>query len=111
MGQLNRLLNDFKKILDKYDWDNYTYLSPVYLFNSLFNDTLGSLSLYSINYKKRFEKYELDENFTKNGKIHYTLIRKKQNNEKEINLISEKSKNENDETLLIFCIPNGCCYE
>ena len=116
LGQLNRLLNDFKKILDKYDWDNYTFMSPAYLFNSFFNDTFSSLSLNSIRFKKRFEEYELDENFTKNGKIHYTLIRKKQNinndnNEKEINLISEKSKNENDEKLLIFCIPNGCCYE
>ena len=116
LGQLNRLLNEFKKILDKYDWDYYTFMSPAYLFNSLFNDTFGSLSLFSISFKKRFEKYELDENFTKNGKIHYTLIRKKQNinivnDEKEINLISEKSKNENDETLLIFCIPNACCYE
>ncbi len=123
--QLNILLRDFQKTIDKYDWNNYTYMSPAYLYNLLFNDTFGSLSLYSLQFKKKYENYELEENFTPNGKIHYTLLRKKRsNNIENINnndnndiqkendiIISKDSKNENDGALLIFCLPNGGCYE
>ena len=68
--------NELLPIIEKYNWDNYTYMSPAYIFNLLFNDTFGSLSLYSLQFKKNFQDYLLEENYTSNGKIHYTLIRK-----------------------------------
>ena len=116
--QLNMLLKDFQKKVEKYDLCNYTYLSPAYLYNILFNDTFGSLSLNSIQFKKRLEEYNLEENFTPKNKIHYTLVTNKFDN-KEIknncnildnNLISENI-NFNESPLIIFCMPNGGCYE
>jgi hypothetical protein len=123
--QLNALLNNFKNTIAKYDWDNYTYMSPAYLYNLLFNDTFGSLSLYALQFKKKFEKYETEEHFSPNGKIHYTLIKKSKSipnkiendNNNDIktdnNIIIDhtKNENENDGVLLIFCLPNGGCYE
>ena len=117
LTQLNMLLKEFENIIAKYDWDNYTYMSPYYLYNLLFNDTFGSLDLYHLQLKKKLEEYEVEENFTPKGKIHYTLVRNNQNkninnNDKisENNLISENSKN-NDGALMLFCLPNGGCYE
>ena len=110
LTHLNMLLKEYKKIISKYDWDNYTYMSPSYLFNLLFNDTFGSLSFYSIQFKKRLQNYEFEEKFTPKGKVHYTLIRNKK--EKENNLIEENNiKNVTDDKLLLFCLPNGGCYE
>ena len=121
--QLKSLLVRFRNIIDKYDMSNYTFMSPAYLFNIFLNDTFGSLSLYSLQFKKNFENYILEENFTPKGKIHYTLIRRKKinneiNNEdnkiKNNDLISENSNSNNnfdDGILLIFCLPNGGIYE
>jgi len=116
LNQLNILLNEFLNTISKYDWNNYTYMSPSYLYNLIFNDTFGSLSLYSLQFKKKIEEYQYEENFTPQGKIHYTLLINKQrannnNNKKENNLISENDDENNDGTLLIFCLPNGGCYE
>ena len=116
LNQLNILLNEFLNIIAKYDWNNYTYMSPSYLYNLIFNDTFGSLSLYSLQFKKKIEEYQYEENFTPQGKIHYTLLINKQrangNNKKiENNLISENDDKKNDGTLLLFCLPNGGCYE
>ena len=128
LNQLLILLNQYKKIISEYNIINYTYMSPAYLFNLFSNDTFGSLSLYSLQFKKNFEKYILEENFTPNGKIHYTLIRNKNKNENENknedddknnsisnennNLIIENSNNNLDDgPLLIFCLPNGALYE
>ena len=119
LAQLNMLLKDYKKTIDKYDYDNYTYLSPSYLYNLLSNDTFGSLSLNSLQFKSRFEQYNLEENFTPKNKIYYTLISPKNNNinnniktdkNSENNLISE-NPNDIDRNLMIFCLPNGGCYE
>lgn len=119
--QLKHLLVKFRNIIDKYDMSNYTFMSPAYLFNLFFNDTFGSLSLYSLQFKKNLENYQLEENFTSKGKIHYTLIRKKhiinENNDddkekKEKDLISENSNNNFDDGVLcIFCLPNGGIFE
>ena len=120
--QLKNLLVRFRSMIDKYDISNYTFMSPAYLFNLFFNDTFGSLSLYSLQFKKNFENYLLEENFTPKGKIHYTLIRRKNNIINEIgnddnktknnDLISENSNNSfRDGILLIFCLPNGGVYE
>ena len=119
--QLKSLLVRFHNIIDKYDISNYTFMSPAYLFNLFFNDTFGSLSLYSLQFKKNNENYQLEENFTPKGKIHYALIRRKSitneigkdNNEiKNNDLISENSSNNADDgILLIFCLPNGGIYE
>ena len=116
--------NELLPIIEKYNWDNYTYMSPAYIFNLLFNDTFGSLSLYSLQFKKNFQDYLLEENYTSNGKIHYTLIRKvkkgnnSDENSNELNEIKTeenllmKEKEENDDgTLLFFSLPNGGCYE
>ena len=113
LTQLNMLLKELGQIIAKYDWDNYTYMSPAYLFNLLFNDTFGSLSLYHIQYRKKLEGYEVEENFTRKGKIHYIFIRKtsnKSNNNNENDLISDNS-NKNVGTLMLFCLPNGGCFE
>ena len=119
--QLKNLLVRFHNIIDRYDMNNYTFMSPAYLFNLFFNDTFGSLSLYSLQFKKNLEDYILEENFTPKGKIHYTLIRKKNiineiNNEeqkiKNNDLISENSTNYFDDGILfIFCLPNGGIFE
>ena len=118
----NVLNNEILPIIAKYDWENYTYMSPAYLYNLIFNDTFGSLSLYSMQFKRNFQEYLLEENYTPNGKIHYTLIRNLKNdnnkeliNKNEINieensLIKEK-ENKDDGNLLFFCLPNGGCYE
>ena len=116
--QLNMLLKDFQKRVEKYDLCNYTYLSPSYLYNILFNDTFGSISLNSIQFKRRIEEYYFEENFTTKNKIHYTLVTNKykkkeiknNGNISENNLISENS-NINEGPLIIFCMPNGGCYE
>ena len=111
-AQLNMLLNEIKKTIAKYDWENYTYMSPYYLYNVFFNDTFGSLSLYSFQFKRKFENYQIEQNFTPKGKIHYCLLRnnnyKRKNDENDLN--SENNKN-NDGALMIFCLPNGGCYE
>ena len=113
---LKLLLKDCLKIIDKYDEDNYTYLSPAYLYNMLFNDTFASLSLHSLLFKRRVEDFQIEENFTPKGKNHYTLIQNKQNiniinnDNNNNNLLFENSKNGNN-TLLFFCLPNGGCYE
>ena len=110
-AHLNMLLNEIKKTIAKYDWENYTYMSPAYLYNLFFNDTFGSLSLYSLQFKKKFEDYQIEQNFTPKGKVHYSLIRNyNYQNNNENDLISENSKN-NDGPLMIFCLPNGGCYE
>ena len=125
LTQLKILINnELLPIIEKYNWDNYTYMSPAYIFNLLFNDTFGSLSLYSLQFKKNFQDYLLEENYTSNGKIHYTLIRKvkkgnnSDENSNELNEIKTeenllmKEKEENDDgTLLFFSLPNGGCYE
>ena len=127
--QLNMILRQIQSIIAKYDWDNYTYMSPSYLCNLLFNDTFGSLSLNALNFKRKLKEYHLEENFTKKNKIHYTLVRNKiDNNNKSIdkssennlssenniisesNLISDNSDSK-DALLMIFCLPNGGCYE
>ena len=113
LAQLNMLLKELGQIIAKYDWDNYTYMSPAYLFNLLFNDTFGSLSLYHLQLKKKLEQYEVEENFTPKGKIHYMLIRNNSNTKNtnnENDLILDNS-NKNDGTLMLFCLPNGGCYE
>ena len=114
----NRLLTQFKNMLEKYDWENYTYMSPAYVYNLLFNDTFGSLSLYSIQYKLKFEEYESEENFTRNGKIHYCLVlntKKKKNNDNEFDdskvLLENTNETYGQNVLLIFCLPNGCIFE
>ena len=119
--QLKLLLNEFQNIIEKYDKSNYTYMSPFYLFNLFFNDTFGSLSLYSLQFKKNFEKYQIDEDFTPNGKIHYSLIRNKNNiNNDNINDNTNSNTNDNninldnnkdDGVLMIFCLPNATLYE
>ena len=124
LKQLKILLEEYQKIIAKYDIENYTYMSPAYLFNIIFNDTFGSLSLYSLKFKRKFKEYKLEENFTPKGKIHYTLIRNlninnninneidNNNNNIDNNLISENSKNNLDDgVLMIFCLPNGSIYE
>ena len=116
--QLNMLLKDYQQKLAKYDWDNYTYASPSYFCNLLSNDTFGSLSLLSIQFKKKFEEYHLEDNFTSKNKIHYTLISNNKNGNNNIstdksldnNLIDENSYS-NERNLMIFCLPNGGCYE
>ena len=122
ISQLKKLLVEYQQIIEAYDIKNYTYMSPFYLFNLIFNDTFGSLSLYSLQFKKNYEDYQLENNFTPKGKIHYTLIIKK-NDEKAINisndnsnednnLIKENTKNNSDNgVLMIFCLPNGSLYE
>ena len=117
--QLKLRINEMLALIEKYNWENYTYMSPAYIWNLLFNDTFGSLSLYSLQFKKNFQEYSLEENYTPNGKIHYTLIRNnkenKNNNKIEIaeenNLIEESDKQDDDGVLLFFCLPNGGCYE
>ena len=101
--KLNMLLKIYKNIIEKYDMKNYTYLSPSYLFNEIFNDTFGSLSLYSFQFKNKFEKYIIEENFTPKGKVHYTLL----TNIQKDNINSKQNNN----VLLLFCLPNGGCYE
>ena len=66
--KLNMLLKIYKNIIEKYDMKNYTYLSPSYFFNALFNDTFGSLSLYTFQFKHKFERYIVEKNFTQKGK-------------------------------------------
>jgi hypothetical protein len=124
LTQLKILINnELLPIIEDYDWDNYTFMSPAYIFNSIFNDTFGSLSLYSFLFKKNFQDYSLEENYSSNGKIHYTLIRnlKSINNDNKANeiddinteenlLIKEKEK-QDDGTLIFFSLPNGGCYE
>ena len=68
--QLRLRIFEMLAFIEKYSWDNYTYMSPAYIWNLLFNDTFGSLSLYSMQFKKNFQEYSLEENFTPNGKIH-----------------------------------------
>ena len=118
LNHLIMLLNEYKKIIEKYDINNYTYMSPVYLYNLLLNDTFGSLSLFSIQFKERLKDYQLEENFTKKGKVHYTLIQKNKNINIDINteksdnnLILDNSKIENNDVLLLFCLPNGGIFE
>ena len=122
LKQLKILLLQYQEIISKYDINNYTFMSPAYLFNLFFNDTFGSLSLYSLQFKRKLKEYILEENFTPNGKIHYTLIRKLNNdndisnesnfNNQDNNLILENSKNNLDDgVLMIFCLPNGSIYE
>jgi hypothetical protein len=125
LTQLKILINnELLPIIEKYNWENYTYMSPAYIFNLLFNDTFGSLSLYSLQFKKNFQDYLLEENYTSNGKIHYTLIRKvkKGNNvsensnelneiNTEENLLMKEEEQNDDGTLLFFSLPNGGCYE
>ena len=118
----NALTNELLPIMEKYSWENYTYMSPAYVYNLIFNDTFGSLSLYALQFKKNFQDYLIEENYTSNGKILYTLIRNikqdnkdnlKDNNEiitEEKLIIEEKGKND-DGNLLFFCLPNGGCYE
>ena len=101
--KLNMLLKIYKNIIEKYDMKNYTYLSPSYFFNALFNDTFGSLSLYTFQFKHKFERYIVEKNFTQKGKVHYTLLMNKQKDN-----INNKS---NIDVLLLFCLPNGGCYE
>ena len=118
--QLRLRIFEMLAFIEKYSWDNYTYMSPAYIWNLLFNDTFGSLSLYSMQFKKNFQEYSLEENFTPNGKIHYTLIRNNKGNNninnnkieiaEENNIIEEKN-NQDDGVLLFFCLPNGGCYE
>ena len=103
LTKLKMLLKIYKNIIEKYDMKNYTYLSPSYFFNSLFNDTFGSLSLYSFRFKNKFERYIVEENFTQKGKVHYTLLMNKQKDN-----INNKN---NIDVLLLFCLPNGGCYE
>ena len=103
LTKLNMLLKIYKNIIEKYDMKNYTYLSPSYFYNSIFNDTFGSLSLYSFQFKNKFEKYIMEENFTPKGKVHYTLLMNKQKD----NINNKK----NNDVLLLFCLPNGGCYE
>ena len=117
--QLKLRINEMFALIEKYNWENYTYMSPAYIWNLLFNDTFGSLSLYSLQFKRNFQEYSMEENYTPNGKIHYTLIRNnkenKNNNKIEIaeenNLIEESDKQGDDGVLLFFCLPNGGCYE
>ena len=88
----------YQKLIDKYDITNYTYLSPSYLYNLFTNDTFGSLYKYSTFFKIKFgEKYQIEEYYT-SKKVQYNIIRNPENNEKETNLI-------------IFCLPNGGCFE
>ena len=116
-------INELLPVIEKYSLESYTYMSPSYICNILFNDTFGSLSLYSLQFKKNFQDYLIEENYSPNGKIHYTLIRNiNQNNNnnynnnnkieigEEDNLIPEKEIKD-DGTLLFFCLPNGGCYE
>ena len=112
--QLKVLLNEYQDIINKYDRNNYTYMSPSYLFNLFFNDTFGSLSLYTLQFRKHFEKCQVDSDFTPKGKIHYTLIRKDKNNTDNNNIDDNNiiSKNNNDDgTLMIFCLPNAAIFE
>ena len=114
--QLNTLLKECLTIISKYDWNNYTYMSPLYLYNLLFNDTFGSLSLYSIQFKNKIKEYHFEQNFTPKGKVHYTLIINKETSindsaQIENSLISEDNKKSDDGTLFLFCLPNGGCYE
>ena len=125
LNQLIILLYKYKNIISQYSIVNYTFMSPSYLYNLIFNDTFGSLSLYSLQFKKNFENYILEENFTPKGKIHYVLIRNKKekenvdyninniNTKENNNLIIDDDSNNNldDGPLLIFCLPNGACYE
>lgn len=103
LTKLNMLLKIYKNIIEKYDMKNYTYLSPSYYFNLLFNDTFGSLSLYSFRFKNKFEKYIMEENFTPKGKVHYALLMNKQKDNFDYK--------QNNDILLLFCLPNGGCYE
>ena len=110
--QLNTLLKECLTIISKYDWNNYTYMSPLYLYNLLFNDTFGSLSLYSIQFKNKIKEYHFEQNFTPKGKVHYTLIINKESSindsaQIEDSLISEDNKKSDDGTLFLFCLPNG----
>ena len=114
--QLNTLLKECLVIISKYDWNNYTYMSPSYLYNLIFNDTFGSLSLYSIQFKNKIKEYQFEENFTPKGKVHYTLVINKErsfnnNTQIENSLIIEDNKRADNGPLLLFCLPNGCCYE
>ena len=114
--QLNTFLKECLIIISKYDWNNYTYMSPSYLYNLIFNDTFGSLSLYSIQFKNKIKEYQFEENFTPKGKVHYTLIINKQNSindnaQIENSLINESNTKSDDGALLLFCLPNGGCYE
>ena len=122
LKQLKILLLEYQEIISKYDINNYTFMSPAYLFNLFFNDTFGSLFLYSLQFKRKLKEYKLEENFTPNGKIHYTLIRKLNNdndirnesnfNNEDNNLISENFKNNFDDgVLMIFCLPNASIFE
>ena len=118
----NLLNNEYLPIIEKYNRQNYTYMSPAYIYNLIFNDTFGSLSLYSLQFKYNFQEFLVEENYTSNGKIHYTLIRnikdinnnlieeKNEINIEENALIKENEKND-DGNLLFFCLPNGGCYE
>ena len=121
LSSLKIRLNELMNIIEKYNSDNYTYMSPAYIFNLIFNDTFGSLSLYSIRFKKNYQEYELEENYTQNGKIHYTLIlnnniqKNGENNlikiEEENDIIKENKNINKESTLLFFSLPNGGCYE
>ena len=117
-------INELLPVIEKYSWESYTYMSPAYICNLLFNDTFGSLSLYSLQFKKNFQEFSIEENYSPNGKIHYTLIRNTNQNNNN-NIISNSNKIEiegedklipektikDDGTLLFFCLPNGGCYE
>ena len=124
LNNLKLRMNEFLAIIEKYSWENYTYLSPAYIYNLFFNDTFGSLSLYSLQFKKNFQEYTTEENYSSNGKIHYTLIRSnnkdnKNNiiyNQNEVEaeeklLIDKENEIKDDGALLFFCLPNGGCYE
>ena len=114
--QLNTFLKECLIMISLYDWNNYTYMSPSYLYNLIFNDTFGSLSLYSIQFKNKIKEYQFEQNFTPKGKVHYTLVINNQssvNNDAllEDSLISESNKKSDNGVLFLFCLPNGCCYE
>ena len=98
LAKLLMYLKSYKKIIDKYDIENYTYLSPFYLYNLFTNDTFGSLYIYNILFKMKFdEKVIIEEHYT-SKKVQYNIIKNPKNNEKETNL-------------LIFCLPNGGCFQ
>ena len=117
-------INELLPVIEKYSLESYAYMSPAYICNLLFNDTFGSLSLYSLQFKKNFQEFSIEENYSPSGKIHYTLIRNTNQNNNN-NIISNSNKIEiegedklipektikDDGTLLFFCLPNGGCYE
>ena len=103
LTQLKTLINtNLLPIIEKYRANHYTIMSPAFIYNALFNDSLGSMSLCSLQFKKKFQDYLIEENYSPNGKIHYSLIiNKKKSNKNNDVIINETNEIGTEQNLLI----------